>query len=51
MPADKVPRIVPISTETARWWHPGAVVAEDGLTTPPREVLMATLPEPKLDGI
>jgi len=37
MPADKVPRIVPISADTARRWD--------------KEVLMATLPEPKLDGI
>lgn len=37
MPADKVPRIVPISADTARRWD--------------KEVLMATLPEPKLAGI
>jgi len=37
IPTDKVPRIVPISADTARRWD--------------KEVLMATLPEPKLDGI
>jgi len=37
MPVDKAPRIVPISADTARRWD--------------KEVLMATLPEPKLDGI
>lgn len=37
MPVDKVPNIVPISADTARRWD--------------KEVLMATLPEPTLDGI
>lgn len=37
MPVDKVPNIVPISTDTARRWD--------------KRVLMATLPAPKLDGI
>jgi len=37
MPVDKAPRIVPISADTARRWD--------------KEVLMATLGEPKLDGI
>jgi len=51
MPTDKAPRIVPTSADTARRWDSGGVVAEHGLTTPPKQVLMATLPEPKLDGI
>ena len=37
MPADRAPNIVPISIDTARRWD--------------KQVLMATLPEPKLDGI
>jgi len=37
MPADKVPEFVPISVDTARRWD--------------KQVLIATLPEPKLDGL
>ncbi|MFH1006570.1 MAG: ISL3 family transposase [Candidatus Latescibacterota bacterium] len=37
MPADKIPTIVPISADTARRWD--------------KEVLMAQLPEPALDGL
>lgn len=37
MPVDKAPNIVPISTDTARRWD--------------KQVLIATLPDPNLDGI